>query len=134
MAIDVGKVNHLKYRLWEAIEKAYEEEGSTSIPWDYELQITMRLADDILKLLESNLIKEPLEDVIFFAGKASNDSMVYHVLCRKETFEQMRRDPNVHFMLMKKFNGTFDPDDAKTLDEQETINRERLVGKNEDNG
>ena len=129
MAAEVDQVTRLKLRVQEAIEKAYEEEGEDSLPWDYELPITMRLAEDIVKMLESNLIKEPLEDVVFFAGKATNDSMVYHVLCRKETYRQMQHDPNVHFMLMKQFNGTFDPDVAKTLDDQETINRDKLTGR-----
>ena len=131
MTVKVDQITRLKFRLQEAIENEYEETGVDALPWDHEIPITMRLADDIIKLMESNVIKEPLEDVVFFAGKATNDSMVYHVLCRKETYEQMWRDPNVHFMLIKQFNGTFGPDTAKTLDDQETINRDKFTGRTE---
>lgn len=124
----VDPVTRLKFRVQEAIEKEYEEMGVDALPWDHELPITLRLAEDIVNMLESNLIKEPLEDIIFFAGPATLDTMVYHVLCRQETYEQMRRDPNIQFMQMRWFNGTFDPDVAKTLDDQESINRDKLTG------
>ena len=112
------------------IENAFEEEGESQLDSDYELPLPLGVADELLRMLKSSVIREPLEDVVFFAGKPTLDSMVYHVLCRKETYEQMRHDPNIHFMCMKLFNGVFDPD-LKTLDEQETANRQMLAGTTE---
>lgn len=126
------EIRKAMHQIEELVAKAYEDEGTDELPWDHEIVMTLRTADDLVKMLDkllrTNVIREPLEDVVFFAGSPKLDSLVYHVLCRKATFEQMKHDPNVHFMLMKQFNGTFDPDVARTFDEQETITRSRLEG------
>lgn len=128
----MNKVDHSIYQIEQLIEKAYEEEKVDSLPWNYDLSMPLSVADSILNLLKSQDVKEPLEDVVFFVGKPSLDSIVYHVLCRKITFEAMRKDPNIHFMLLKSFNGVMGEDkEGKTLDDQENENRERLEGKHE---
>lgn len=123
-------VTHCIYLLEEAIERTLEEAENEEITPDHEVVLPISVVEQVIKCLNSQEVKEPLEDVIFFVGKPSLDSIVYHVLCREVTFDAMRKDPNIHFMLMKKFNGYMEQDGGnRTLDEQENKTRNRLVGK-----
>lgn len=116
-------------KLENAINEAFEESGEKSVPNDFEVPIPISTCDMILNLLRCQDVREPLEDVVFFVGKASLNSIVYHVLCRRVTLDAMQKDPNIHFMLLKQFNGVMEQDTGtKTLDEQENENRAMLTG------
>lgn len=124
----MGIVSHCEYLIDEAINHAYEEECVDELPYDYKVEVPLSVLDKIKECLNSQEVKEPLNDVIFFVGKASKDSIVYHVLCRDITLDAMRKDPNIHFCLLKSFSGVMEQDGGnRTLDEQEDITRERLV-------
>ena len=89
--------------LSDLIESAYEAEEDPQ-----EITFGMTTANMIYNVLNAQEIKEPLSDVIFFAGKPQNDTRCYHVLVNDEDLEDMKRDSNIHFMMMKKFTGVMD--------------------------
>lgn len=125
----MGLKEHCWHLLNEAIHKEFEEIGENEVPYNYEIPVPISTCDLILKLIDSQEIKEPLEDVVFFVGKATKESVVYHVLCRKVTLDAMRKDNNIHFMMLKQFSGVMENDTGiKTLDEQENENRAILTG------
>lgn len=124
----MGMISHCEFLIDEMINHAYEEEGVDELPFDYEVTVPISVLDQIKECLNSQEVKEPMDDVVFFVGKASKDSIVYHVLCRDITRKAMEQDPNIHFCLLKHFNGVMEQDGGnRTLDEQEDITRERLI-------
>ena len=96
-------VRHYAYWLETMISKTYEEDEDAT-----ELTMSMATAQNLLNLLNSQEIREPMQDVIFFAGKPTKETMCYHVLVNHEDFNRMQKDPNISFMLMKQFNGVME--------------------------
>ena len=80
------------------------EESEKFLDWGtVEIGITsLRM---LYNVLNAQQIKEPLDDVVFFAGMAELDSPCYHVLVRPEDRERMEKDPNISMCSMKKFTG-----------------------------
>lgn len=125
----MGNLEHYIYLINEAINKEYEETGEEELHYSHDVPVSLSVLDGILTLLKSQEVKEPLSDIVFFVGKPTMQSLVYHVLCRDVTVEMMRKDPNIHFMRLSKFTGEMEPDKAgKTLDDQENENRARITG------
>ena len=112
---------HCLYHLEDLIDKAYEE-GLDGI----ELSLTM--ANMIYNLINSQEIKEPLEDVIMFAGRADKHMMCYHILLRQEAARLMERDPNIHFMRTKLFTGVLDRDDEDPISPKYTDEKHAYCG------
>ena len=120
----MGLKEHCIYLLEACTDKKTEELEVDEVP------VPIGVIDLVIKLLKSQELKEPLEDVVFFVGKPSLDSIVYHVLCRRVTLDAMKKDSNIHFMLLKQFNGVMSQDkEGWTLDDQENANRKELEGK-----
>lgn len=118
----IGQRKHVIYLLEQLIQEAENDELE-------EVEVPFAVADLILSVLNSQEVKEPLEDVVFFTGKPTMQTLVYHALVRHETLEIMRKDPNISFCVMSKFNGHFDTDTPATLEEQENQNRAVLEGR-----
>lgn len=126
----MDKKTHCSYLLEEAINKEYEETGEEELSYDHEIPVRLSHLEEVISLLNSQEVKEPLADIIFCAGKLTKDSLVYHVLCRNIVCDMMRKDPNIHFMRLSQFNGELEPDvPGKTFDEQENETRAMLEGK-----
>lgn len=89
--------------LEDLIESAYEAEEDPQ-----EITMGMATANMIYHVLNAQEIKEPLSDVIFFAGKPQDDARCYHVLVNDKDLDDMKRDSNIHFMMMKKFTGVME--------------------------
>ena len=118
----IGQRNHAIYLLEQLIQEAEDDKLDA-------VEMPFTVADLILSVLESQEVKEPLEDVVFFTGKPTMQTLVYHALVRTETLEIMRKDPNIAFCVMSKFNGHFDTDTPATLEEQENQTRAVLEGR-----
>lgn len=118
----IGQRKHVIYLLEQLIQEAENDELE-------EVEVPFDVADLILSVLNSQEVKEPLEDVVFFTGKPTMQTLVYHALVRHETLEIMRKDPNISFCVMSKFNGNFDTDTPATLEEQESQSRAVLEGR-----
>ena len=64
-------------------------------------------------VLKSQMIKEPLDDVVFFAGFPESDSPCYHILVRPEDCLRMQKDPNISICHIKKFTGVMEQDNKE---------------------
>lgn len=67
----------------------------------------------LYNVLNAQEIKEPLDDVVFFAGMPELDSPCYHVLVRPEDQYRMEKDPNICFCHIKKFTGVMEQDNKE---------------------
>lgn len=92
----------------EKLEKNANESESFNDYGTVEIGMTSLLM--LRNVLRSQEIKEPLDDVVIFAGYPEMDSPCYHILVRPEDRERMEKDPNIHFCHMKKFTGVMEQD------------------------
>jgi len=96
----------------EKLEEQAQEEFDETGKWpDYGMgKIGYTMLQMLKGVLGAQEIREPLDDVVFFAGIPRMDSMCYHVLVRPEARRQMEADPNISMCSVKKFTGVMDQD------------------------
>ena len=89
------------------------EESEKFLDWGtVEIGITsLRM---LYNCLNAQQIKEPLDDVVFFAGMAELDSPCYHVLVRPEDRRRMEKDPNISMCSVKCFTGVMMQDNKRS--------------------
>lgn len=95
-------------KLEEEAEQEFEETGK--MPQYGEISIGYTELMMLKGVLMAQEIREPLDDVVFFAGMPRMDSMCYHILVRPEARRQMEADPNISMCSIKKFTGVMDQD------------------------
>lgn len=98
----------------ESLEKyinTLDEQAEEAESFDFG---TVEIGYTFLKMLHGVIsaqdVKEPMEDIVFFAGMPEMDSPCYHILVRPEDLERMQKDPYIHMVQMKKFSGVMEQD------------------------
>lgn len=89
------------YHLENMIDHATDEDEN-------EITMPVSFADELYTLIDSQEIKEPLQDVIFFVGKPTKETICYHALVRDVTYQAMLKDSNLHMTNIKYFTGVMD--------------------------
>lgn len=86
----------------QAEEDGVFEYGTVEIGY---VELTM-----LYNVLNAQTVKEPMDDVVFFAGMPEMDSPCYHILVRSEDWERMSKNPYIHLCHLKKFTGVMEQD------------------------
>ena len=91
-------IKFLEEYIDEITEKAHESDSILDFD---KVEIGITSLQMLLGVLKSQEIKEPLDDVVFFAGMPEPDSPCYHVLVRPEDRRRMEKDPNISLCHIK---------------------------------
>ena len=81
-----------------------------------EIVLPGSFAYNIYHLINSQEIKEPMMDVVFFVGKPDKETLCHHVLVNSNGFKMMELDPNIHMMDTCKFDGVWKQNDKEALE------------------
>ena len=104
-------IKFLEEYIDEITEKAHESDSILDFD---KVEIGITSLQMLLGVLKSQEIKEPLDDVVFFAGMPELDSPCYHVLVRPEDRMRMEKDPNISLCHIKKFTGVMEQDNKES--------------------